>query len=260
MVSLSSESYYFQLRLLLCTLRASNPTLLVTVSIVPWFLDSEAGPGTAVRVAGELAKDFKVLVMPTPDLSYASKVPRYGRNWVRLRFFDLQGVFSSILHMDADMTVHQSLDSVFASPAVWAQSVDMTSVFEKNWAQDYTSFGQGQAGMFLLRPCKEIYYLMRLITVFNPVMQFNTYYCEQSFLDWFFKYRRVLLPPRFNFPSHGYNRLNMSSNNNPDMEIYDIGAEGVAILHYFPKLMNREAMLDSDVYWFIVEAGCGDVA
>ena len=117
---------------------------------------------------------------------------RFALNWVKMRAWEMEE-YDAILMIDGDTLVTDSLDSLWKIPAHFAAVLD-----QDKSVPVYSSLGRMQGGVVFLRPCKAVAkHMMHLIST-NETLQFSSGHAEQSFVDWYFRFDRWLLPAKYN--------------------------------------------------------------
>lgn len=175
--SLRSIDYMVSLRDLQCSLQRTNPQLPLIVLAVANELPSE------IIAEVQLFAEYKEV----PNIEYDNfNVHRYSKNWFKLNAWNITE-FTSIVLLDADTVVLQSLNHVFELPTDFAWSFQNAP--EYNW---------NKGGFIMLRPCQPVFEHMLSILEQDDTKHFTTEFAEQSFLSWYFEYTGYRLPMIYN--------------------------------------------------------------
>jgi hypothetical protein len=225
LISFFTPDYYYMLSVLVCSLKRVHPAKEIAIAIAPeYIVESEGGMAPGIAMLRAIAKDLKLTVLLYPKLEYPHKNPRYSRNWSRLRYWQMDEWFDSIVSLDADMAVRKSIAEVFDFPFAFASS----ATFQDN--RDFGVWGYSNMGFFFLRPCRHIFAQMRSLADANTMLQFRRYYAEQDFLNWYFKLDRALLPFRYNFLDVLMDQLDPA-----------LWQDEVSVFHFVVRKMNSPA-------------------
>lgn len=209
-IPLRSFEYFELLRDLTCTLRRSGMLGTIVNNGSTTASSSRAEPPIEAFVfhaPGDLTEEeihsirrLGLGVRELPDLTYQNiREARFGRNWLKLRLWDLEDDFDQIMVMDADMVVTEDLTHLFEIAP--DEPFALTANLDKHYGC-FDSLGEGQAGLMILRPCRATLLHMLLLLETCPTLRFETEYAEQRFLQFYFVFGRVTLPPIYNMMSH----------------------------------------------------------
>ena len=175
--SLRSPDYMVSLRDLQCSLQKTNPQLPLIVLAVANELPSEI-----IAEVQQLAEYREVR-----NIEYANvNVHRYSKNWFKLNAWNITE-FTSIVLLDADTVVLQSLDHVLELPTDFAWSF-----------QNAPDYNWNKGGFIMLRPCQRVLEHMLSILEHDDTKHFSSEFAEQSFLSWYFEYTGYRLPMIYN--------------------------------------------------------------
>jgi len=122
-------------------------------------------------------------------------IDRFSINWTKLRFWKMEQ-YSKIIYLDSDMFLLQNIDHLFDLPNTFAIPADT----DRHACGGPMGFNQ--AGLFVLQPCESIYHDMMSLVTSDPKYQFQYSDAEQGFLNFYFQFNRILLPPDYNFLAH----------------------------------------------------------
>ncbi len=114
-------------------------------------------------------------------------VPRFGKNWVKLRAWEWED-YDAIIMLDADMVVVKDLTHLFDLPTDFA------------WApmQGHSGWNWNRGGFIMLRPCRITFESMLQHMHADEHLLYKKTFAEQSFLSWFFRYTAFELPMKYN--------------------------------------------------------------
>eukprot|EP00536_Pseudo-nitzschia_multiseries_P000877 jgi/Psemu1/321816/estExt_fgenesh1_pg.C_110022 len=191
----SADDYYlYQLQLSICTARESNPELNITVGVHPDYFPDERTLSSAIAfLLNEL--NLGVFFFDKLEYGYSGKIQRFNKNWLRLRLWELEDYFETILYVDADTAIHRDLSRLLSWDVDFASANDM----DKVGLYSFSTFGKIQAGVLLIQPCKQVFLQMRAILENNDITAFTSDHAEQSFLDWYYKFDGVRFGYEYNY-------------------------------------------------------------
>lgn len=180
-----SAAYLPLLRQLECTLHQSNPSVPLVLMLVPGELDPAAR-----AEAGAIADEVEEVEALDFENSYE---PRYGKNWLKLRAWNLTR-YDAVALVDADAVVVGPLDGLWLLPtdfaAVWDQSRGPFS--------GRTKLESINGGVLFLRPCPAVAAHMLTLARDRPKLRFARSTAEQAFLSWYYRYSGWTLPLEYN--------------------------------------------------------------
>jgi hypothetical protein len=186
MYIMTSFGYADLLKASVCSLRVHNPNAHVAVGIVLEYFGEKADE-IILWILDELGADSIVMF---PKLEFASAhTSRFTMNWLKLRLWQLEDVYESIVFLDADTLVGGNLMHLFDLPFRFGATLDMD--------KGQCTFEKFQSGVFFLRPCRSHFLHMIALLNNNPWLAFPGDHAEQSFLDWYYFYDRAVLPASF---------------------------------------------------------------
>jgi len=145
-----------------------------------------------LRAVGITAYPVELLRFP----NYFAK--RFEVNWTRLRLWQFSQ-YTKLIYMDADMFPLTNVDHLFDLPAKYAAAVDTDRQCER-----CGPMGFNQAGLLVIEPCAATFQEMLTLLENNETLQFQFADAEQGFLNYYFQYNRLLLPPDYNFLPHQF--------------------------------------------------------
>lgn len=183
--TLSSPAYLPLFLQLECTLRMSNPGLELAVLLEPGLL-----PKSSERLLRKLG----VTLVQTYPLEYPNTYePRYGKNFVKLKAFNLTQ-YDAVLMVDADTVIVGDVAPLWSLPTPFAAVWD-----QYRWLGRHRTGLRGlNGGVLLLRPCPAVAAHMAGILESHPKLRFTHRAAEQDFLDWYFRYTGTVLPLEYN--------------------------------------------------------------
>jgi len=123
---------------------------------------------------------------------------RFSINWTKLRLWQLTQ-YDRVVYMDSDMFVAQNIDELFTLPADVPLAV---AVDTDRHCNNCGPMGMNQAGLLVLTPCAATYDAMLSLARSDVRYQFQSTDAEQGFLNHYWKFNRMLLPPAYNFLPH----------------------------------------------------------
>jgi hypothetical protein len=216
LITSADDFYFYQLQLSVCTVRDYNPTIEIVVGLAPEYFGNEAIMQSAMDFLLE-ELNVTVLVLEKFECGYQGPHPRFNKNWLRLRLWELEGYFDMILYLDADVIVRKDISHLLELDIHFAAVSDMDK--DRN---QFSSFGTIQGGVLLIQPCKQVFLQMRAILEHNDISAFIYNFAEQSFLDWYFKFDGFRLGYQYNTISSvvgGQSRDNQDASAQPEPHI-----------------------------------------
>jgi hypothetical protein len=198
LITSADDFYFYQLQLSVCTVRDNSNysrNIEIVVGLAPDYFGDEATLQSAMDflLGEELLNVTTVVVLEKFECGYQGPHPRFNKNWLRLRLWELEDYFDTILYLDADVIVHRDISHLLELNVFFAAVSDMDK--DRN---QYSSFGTIQGGVLLIQPCKQIFLQMRVILKYNDISAFTHNFAEQSFLDWYFKFDGFRLGYQYN--------------------------------------------------------------
>jgi hypothetical protein len=174
------------LRQLECTLRRSNPGLELAAMAV----EGELAPGTLAAM-----RALNVTLLPVAPLDVPNVYePRFARNWLKLRAWEL-AAYDSVLLVDSDIAFAGDVGGLFPAPAPFAAAYDQPGRLNLAKTAGRPMF---QGGALLLRPCAAAAAHMRALVAARPKLRFAFSNAEQEFLSWYFRHFAWVLPLEYN--------------------------------------------------------------
>ena len=182
---LSTAEYLPLLLQLECTLRRSNPGVPLLVM---------ATPGVLEPPQRRLLTKLDVRLVDVEPLEFRNVYePRFSRNWVKLRAFNLTE-FDALLVLDSDTVVPGDLSQLWQLPTAFAAVWD-----QQRWLGRHRATLSGiNGGVLFLRPCPATASHMLDLLQRYPKLQFTHGTAEQDFLAWYFRYTGFMLPLEYN--------------------------------------------------------------
>jgi lipopolysaccharide biosynthesis glycosyltransferase len=188
---LRSENYIGLLRHFACAMYNSKTTFKLIVIMVPGDLSV-----SAMRNVSLAAPNAELMFIP--DFRVENRFrSRFSLNWLKLRLWELDE-FDCLLFVDVDALVVRDISALFRLPTAMAIGHDE----DKGFVARFISLGSVQSGVLLVRPCPAVAKHMLDLVAMNASLRFECSHAEQNFLDWYFRYERMILPPQYNSISH----------------------------------------------------------
>jgi len=122
--------------------------------------------------------------------------PRFSINWTRLRYWQMEQ-YSRIIYLDSDMFMFENIDHLFDLPHKFAVAADADRLGSCGGPM-----GFNQGGLLVIEPCEAIFDDMMSYVLSDSKYRFEYADAEQGFLNFYFYYNRILLPPEYNFLPH----------------------------------------------------------
>jgi len=183
---LRDDTYMNLFRQMECTLRKSNPDVELVIMVVK----GELSPSVMTEFT-----TLNVTVRYVQPLDFPNYYePRYGRNWMKIRAWDLTE-WDALLLIDSDVAVVGQVTELFALPTNFAGVGDQTKWLGR-WKTQVTGVLNG--GVLFLRPCRATASHMLQLVQEHPKLQFRHGAAEQEFFNWYFKYNAFTLPLEYN--------------------------------------------------------------
>lgn len=129
----------------------------------------------------------------------------FGLNFFKLRAWQLEEYATAVV-LDVDTIVTDihavTWDLIHLPPSVeFAGALDLDKT-----ASSFDALGRLQGGVLFLRPCRAIEMHMLQMPTECTYLQYRSEWAEQSFLDWYWKFERLALPPGYNMLVHWVNQ------------------------------------------------------
>ena len=194
----ADDRYVYQLQLSICTARESNPTLPITVGIQPGYLRDTHQLSALLTFLTNHPSIHHIVCFEPLEYGYdgPSKNAHFRKNWLRLRIWELDPYFDTILYVDADTAIRKQVSTLLSWQNIpFASASDM----DKVGILCYSSFGTLQGGVLLIQPCRSIFLHMRALLEHTDISAFTKDHAEQTFLDWYWRFDGVRFGYGYNF-------------------------------------------------------------
>jgi len=186
---LLTPNYELTVQKLHCSLRASGSRYPLLVLYDAETIVQETVDGLVAR--GMLVRPVEKIARPN---HFAD---RFQINWTKLRLWQLTD-YERVIYLDGDMFILENIDHLFSLPTPFAVAADTDRAFGRSCGP----MGMNQAGLLVLSPCEATFTHMLEVADSAPKYQFRYSDAEQGFLNHYFKFNRMLLPPAYNFLAH----------------------------------------------------------
>ena len=240
----ADDFYFYQLQLSVCSVRESNPDLDIVVGVVSEYFSDEE---TLQSVMDYLIEEMNVAVFFFEKYEFEDMGPhrRFSKNWLRLRLWELEGRFDTILYVDADVIIRRDISSLLTLDVPFAAANDI------DWigVNRFSSLGKIQGGVLLIQPCKQVFLQMRAILSNNDISAFTTSMAEQSFLDWYYKFDGFRLGAQYNAISFVLDKLFIEDESAEDEELQP----QPYIVHFTRDKITRDSNLSQNMQWMARE-------
>ena len=175
--SLRTPEYLVLLKDLKCSLSATNPGIPLVVLAVEGELSSHV-----ITEIESFAQYREV-----PNIEFASKEPRFSKNWFKMFAWNFTE-YESLILLDSDMVVLGNLRHVFELPTDFAWT----------FLNAPKGYAYNVGGFIMLRPCAAVFdHMLRLVQE-EKSKQYKSKFAEQSFFAWYFGYTGYRLPMAYN--------------------------------------------------------------
>jgi glycogenin glucosyltransferase len=188
----TSDEYLSGLESLECTLRRQNVTEALVVLV---HLEKLSAANKKLLTSGERAGRWILLLLERSITFPNNKYARFSEAWNKLQIWTLEE-YGSVIFLDADVLVQRSASQLFALASAAPIACGPAAY---RLTLDYPAAGYCLSGLLVVRPCRETFEHMLSLASQNVDLQFRQGWAEQDFLDWYFRYRRLMLP----YVTHG---------------------------------------------------------